>query len=124
MAIPPEPIEELLPSIAQAFAGEVVEVVHTGEQPPIPPHEPGATSVGIKAPRQVVKLEVKEVLTGDLEVGAIIEAIKPEAGYALREGNHGPFLLDGGTPQPTILGRYGPDSYSSDKLRAVLGAGR
>lgn len=121
MAIPPEPLEELLPAIVAAFDGEVVEVIQSGAQPPIPPHEPGATSVGIKAPRQVVRLKVKAVLSGRLAVGDHVEVIKPEAGYALRVGNHGPFLLDGGSPQPTILGRYGPDSYSFDKLRAALG---
>lgn len=119
MAVPPEPIEELLPSVVVLFDGEVVEVLHSDEPMPDPPHLPGAAGVGRKAPRQVVRLQANEVLRGELEPGATVEVIKPPAGYALRVGNHGPFLLDGADP-PVILGRYGPDSYALEALRAAL----
>lgn len=123
MAIPPDPIEDLIPEVAAAFDGIVIEVLETGADEPVPPHAPGTAGVGIKAPRQVVRLEVREVYTGNLEVGASVDVVKPTAGYALREGNHGPFLIDAGEPNPTILGRYGPDSYSADVVRAAMKAG-
>ena len=123
MAIPPDPIQDLIPEVAAAFDGVVVEVLETGADEPVPPHAPGAADVGIKAPRQVVRLEVREVYSGGLQVGTNVDVVKPAAGYALRAGNQGPFLIDGGAPQPTILGRYGPDSYSTDAVRDAFGAG-
>jgi hypothetical protein len=110
LAHPPAPLPEVLPRATLVFTGEVTEIVESD-----PPHAKGA--VGQQAPRQVVKLEVAEVLFGQIEVGALIEAIKPQAGYALRMGNHGPFLLDN---ENIILGAYGPDSYSIEALRQAF----
>lgn len=119
MAIPPEPLNDVLPQAAVVVDAEVVEVLENGPAPQQPKAREGATSVGRLAPRQVVKLKVKRVLKGNPPAEVIVE--KPEAGYALRAGNHGPFLLDGSV-QPRILGRYGPDSYAMSKLEAALRA--
>ncbi len=117
MALPPEPLQDVLPHTALVVDAEVTEVVSTGPSVQNPKARPGASSVGFKNPSQVVKLKVKRVLKG--QAGAEVVVEKPEAGYALRAGNHGPFLLDG-SPQPRILGRYGPDSYAMAKLEAAL----
>lgn len=116
MAKPPEPIEELMPRVRWVVDAEVAEVLKNGPLPPRKEAPPGATSVGHKSQAQTVKLKVKRVLLGDAGVQELI-AEKPEAGYALREGNHGPFLLD---ESKLILGRYGPDSYSWQKIEAAL----
>ena len=39
------------------------------------------------------------------------------AGYSLKAGNKGPFLIDGGK---VILGRYGPDSWSVERVEKSL----
>ena len=118
MAIPPEPIEEVLPAAAWVVDAEVQEVLSVGPQPQKVKAEEGATSTGQKAPAQVVKLKVKRVLRGKEGVSELVVK-KPEAGYALRAGNHGPFLLDGGS-EPVILGRYGPDTWSFSRLEEAL----
>lgn len=120
MAKPPQPLEELLPSVATIVEAIVVKVLHTDAPEPAPRASFGATSTGQRAPRQRIVLEVREVLRGAFEVGQQIEVVKPAAGYALREGNHGPFLLDDGDP-PEILGAYGPDSYTLDQIKMGRG---
>lgn len=115
MALPPEPLNEVLPKASWVLDAEVMEVIKQGPQPPKKEARPGATSVGQKSASQTVKLKVKRVLRGDQVTEMIVE--KPEAGYALRAGNHGPFLID---DSKMILGRYGPDSYGWSKLEAAL----
>jgi hypothetical protein len=121
MAKPPEPLEEVLPLAAWVVDAEVTEVLEQGAQPPPPltaqqkPLGPGATSVGTKNPSQFVRLKVKRVLKGESVKELVVE--KPVAGYMLRAGNHGPFLVD---KSKTILGRYGPDSYSFEKLEKAI----
>lgn len=117
MAKPPEPIEDVIPHAVWVVDAEVAEVIKTGPQPPKVSAAPGATSTGQKTASQTVKLTVKRVLKGDQVKELIVE--KPEAGYALRAGNHGPFLIDS---TKTILGRYGPDSYSFDRIEKALAA--
>ncbi|MBS2030991.1 MAG: hypothetical protein JST54_24025 [Deltaproteobacteria bacterium] len=117
MAIPPEPLNEVLPQAACVVDAEVVEVLSNGPTPPQPNAPQAATSAGRLAPSQVVRLKIKRVLRGKAPAEVVVE--KPEAGYALRAGNHGPFLLDGAA-QPKILGRYGPDSWSMSKLEDAL----
>lgn len=128
MAIPPEPIEEVLPQAEAAVLGEIARVVVQDPQKPAPPHEPGATSVPSEAARQVVELKVSEVLFGagdSVKPGATLEVIKPAGDYALRAGNHGPFLLKNEGKTIQIVGRYGPDTYSADAIRsAARRAGR
>jgi hypothetical protein len=48
-----------------------------------------------------------------------IVATKPAGAYALRPGVNGVFLLD---DNATILGRYGPDTYSPDEVARALSA--
>lgn len=115
MAKPPEPLSEVMPRVRWVVDAEVTEVLKTGPQPPRKEAKAGATSVGNKTASQTVKLKVKRVLWGEAVDELVVE--KPEAGYALRAGNHGPFLLD---ENKMILGRYGPDSYSWQKIEAAL----
>jgi hypothetical protein len=117
MAKPPEPIEDVLPNAQWVVDAEVTEVVSTGPAPAKVQAAPGATSTGQKSASQTVKLKVKRVLRGADIQELVVE--KPEAGYSLRAGNHGPFLIDS---TKMILGRYGPDSYSFDRLEKALAA--
>ena len=123
MAIPPEPLADLLPAAQSVVMAHVVEVVTTDDAPAGPARAVGAADVGTQVARQVVVLEIDEVLRGPASAGQRLTVIKPVAPYALRATNRGPFLLDDGAPQPTILGRYGPDSYPEARLRAALAAG-
>ena len=115
MAKPPEPIEDVIPSAQWVLDAEVTEVISTGPQPPKVDAKPGATSTGQKTASQTVKLKVKRVLHGEKVTELVVE--KPEAGYALKAGNHGPLLIDS---TKTILGRSGPDSYSWERLEQAL----
>ena len=117
MAKPPEPIEDVMPNATWVVDAEVTEVLATGPQPPKVAAKPGATSTGQKSASQTVKLKVKRVLFGEAVNELVVE--KPEAGYSLRAGNFGPFVIDS---TKTILGRYGPDSYSLEKIEAALSA--
>jgi hypothetical protein len=106
MAKPPELIEEVMPSANGAVLAVVTRVV---EQTAQPAYERSLeTSLPTSAARQVVELKVTKVLFGELAAGALVQVVKPEGAYALREGNHGPFVL----AQNEILGRYGPDTWS------------
>ncbi len=115
MALPPEPLNEVLPKASWIVDAEVMEVIRTGPAPEKKQARAGATSIGQKNASQTVKLKVTRVLKGDQVKEMIVE--KPEAGYALRAGNRGPFLID---DSKVILGRYGPDSYAFTKLEAAL----
>ncbi|MBI3184584.1 MAG: hypothetical protein HYZ28_20810 [Myxococcales bacterium] len=119
MAVPPDPIEEVLPKATWVIDAEVVEVVKNG--PPVPKVEapPGHTGVGQKVGSQVVRLAVRRVLRGKPDAKDLVVE-KPVAAYGLRVGNQGPFLLEEGQPHPLILGRYGPDTYSWDRIEAAL----
>jgi hypothetical protein len=122
MAKPPEPLEEVLPLAVWVVDAEVVAVLHTGPTPPEPPLPPkttkAATSRGVKNASQTVRLKVKRVLRGEAIKELVVE--KPVGSYMLREGNHGPFLVD---RSKNILGRFGPDSYSFEKLEAAIKSG-
>ena len=119
MAIPPDPIEEVLPQAVLIVDAEVKEVVSMGPETPKVDAPPGKTSVPQRVRSQVVKLTVKRVLHGDQKVKEITVE-KPVGDYALRAGNKGPFLIDGSKPTPKILGRYGPDTYSTKAIEAAL----
>lgn len=120
MAIPPEPLQELLPQAALIVDAEVLEVVSQGPQPPIPDHPKGATSVPGKTPSQVVKLKVKRALKGKVQGELTVD--KPEGDYVLTKGNKGPFLLKQEKGNTVIIGRYGPDTYRMDTIEAALKA--
>ncbi len=115
MAIPPEPIENVLPQAAWVVDAEVAEVISTGPAVPKVSAPPGATSTGQKSSSQKVKLKVKRTIFGAPVTEITVE--KPEAQYMLKAGNHGPFLIDAGK---RILGRYGPDSYSFERIEKAL----
>ncbi len=120
MAIPPDPIEELLPQAGAAVMAEVTRVVSEDPQKPFPKTEPGTTSAPIEVARQVVELQVQERLFGPLQPGALIQVVKPAGDYKLVPGNKGPFLLEvPGKGEPTILGRYGPDSYARGTIESA-----
>jgi hypothetical protein len=122
MALPPEPLEEVLPSAVWVVDAEVKEVVAQGPaEPKLQPKTgaPAMTSTGQKVGSQTVRLIVRRVLKGDPAAKELVVE-KPVGAYALRAGNKGPFLLDGGKPNPTILGRYGPDTYSLAALEKAL----
>lgn len=128
MAIPPDPIAELMPEVRCVVVGEVTHILEKWKQKPLPkPQQEGETDLPGELAKQKVRLKVAEVLFGDLaQVGADLEVIKPDGEYLLRVGNHGPFLL--GDPldrlnSPTILGRYGPDSYRREVIENALKGG-
>lgn len=118
MAIPPEPLQELLPHATWVVEAEVAEVLSTGPEAPKVGAPPGWTDTGQKVAAQRVRLKVTRVLRGQPVQELVVD--KPLASYALRAGNKGPFLLDGTQPHPVILGRYGPDSYALGKIEAAL----
>ncbi len=120
MALPPDPIEELLPQASAAVMAEVVAIVSEDPQKPFAKLPPGTTSGNAgDVARQVVELRVDEALFGKLVAGAKLKAVKPAGAYKLLPGNKGPFLLQQGKGDAVILGRYGPDSYGR---KAILEA--
>lgn len=116
MAKPPEPIEEVLPQAQAAVIAEVTRVLEQAPQQKYPQSE--ETSRPTTAARQVVELKVKSVLFGSVgTVGQLFKAVKPEGAYALRAGNHGPFVLTQSPEGVEILGRYGPDTWPEAQVR-------
>ncbi|MEW5851331.1 MAG: hypothetical protein AB2A00_21260 [Myxococcota bacterium] len=118
MAIPPEPIQELLPQATLIVEAQVSEVISTDAFPPQPKAKPGATSVPGKTPKQVVKLKITRVIKGN--ASGEITVTKPEGHYMLSVGNKGPFLLKDDQPNPVIIGRYGPDTYTVQSIEHTL----
>jgi len=116
MALPPEPLAVVLPLASRIVLAEVQDATAL---PPVPRTD---TPIGAARllPEQTVRLLVRETLRGP--ESAEITALKPEAGYVLAAGHHGPFLLDA-SPVPRILGRYGPDTYSLAALKKALATG-
>ena len=115
MAKPPEPLQEVLPKAVWVVDAEVVEVLKQGPAPEKKEARAGASDTGQKTASQTVKLKIKRVLHGEKVAELVVE--KPEAQYALKAGNHGPFLIDA---SKTILGRYGPDSWRQSHVEAAL----
>ncbi len=117
VAKPPEPLEEIFPLTALILDAEVKAVQHT---------DPDDDPQGKDVPRQVVLLTVKRVLRGALgaaeEKTREVVAIKPKAPFTLKPGVKGPYLLavDDKTGERTILGRYGPDSWTFEKIERKL----
>jgi hypothetical protein len=52
----------------------------------------------------------------------MVQVIKPEGAYALREGNTGPFLLGNTDAGVEILGRYGPDTWPEAAVKQAAAA--
>ena len=123
IALPPEPVEELLPKAKFVIEASVARVLYQGEKPerdteknvagPIPPER-----------CQVVRLDVTRMIAG-ADPGTSITVVKPLAPYLLKAGQSTSatsFLVEGGDPFPIILGRYGP--YPSPAVEAALGLGQ
>ncbi len=120
MAIPPEPIEEVIGGVHGAVLAEVVKVLTQDPQQVTAKVPPGTTDGPGVAARQVVELKVSSVLFGDVAAaGASVQVVKPAGDYALRAGNKGPFLLTRDGKALSIVGRYGPDTYSEEKIRTA-----
>ena len=122
MAIPPDPIDEVLPKVAAVVVGEITKILEQGKQAPLPvPERPGMTDVPGALASQVVELRIDEVLFGEPATrGEAIAVVKPEGDYVLSPGNRGPFLLAAEERRWVILGRYGPDSYRREVIEAAL----
>jgi hypothetical protein len=107
MALPPQPLEEVLPQAKVVVLAVVTAVENLA---PMPPADRGApVDRTPDRPPQKVTLEVVRTLRGEVRTQWVV--IKPVTAYLLRVGNQGPFLLDGTLPEPHILGRWGPDTY-------------
>jgi hypothetical protein len=122
-ALPPEPVEELLPQARFVVQARVARVVYQGPKPPQSTHRDVA---GPLPPErcQIVQLDVTRVLTGD-DPGSSVTVVKPLAPYVLKAGQDTAdvaFLVRAGDPFPIILGRYGP--YPIADVQAALGAGQ
>ncbi len=124
MAIPPDPIDTVLPKATAAVVAEVTRIVAQDPQKPLPRVKEGTTDVPGQLARQVVELRVKEAIFGQAPAaGGTLQAEKPAGEYTLAPGNQGPFLLAGRAgpgAKPVILGRYGPDTYPVDLIKARL----
>lgn len=125
MAIPPEPIAEVLPLADAVVLARVTRVLARAPQAPLALGErPGVTDAPGTLSAQTVELQIERVVHGTPgRVGQRLVVRKPEGDYLLAEGNHGPFLLraaeEGGSAWE-ILGRYGPDSYRLEVIEATL----
>ena len=120
MAKPPEPIDEVLPDATAAVIADVGRIVAQDPQKPAPKAPPGTTDLPHDAARQVVELKVKESLFGPHRPGEVLEAEKPAGAYTLRSGVTGPFILASQKGKAAvILGRYGPDTYPVDLIKAA-----
>jgi hypothetical protein len=122
-ALPPEPVEELLPKARFVVEARVARVLYRGETPerdtdenvaePLPPER-----------CQVVELEVTRRVTG-ADPGTSIQVVKPLAPYLLNAGQSTSgmaFLVQSADPYPIIVGRYGP--YPVTEVEAALTARR
>ncbi len=115
MAKPPEPLHEIIPLATLVVEATVKEVTATGPTPP-PPDKPATWSdKGTLNPSQELVLDVARVLRGTLD-GATVTARKPEAGYMVKVGVKGAWLIDA---DGVVLGRYGPDTWTLDKVEAA-----
>ena len=125
MALPPDPIEDVLPLASAVVLAQVSSIVSQSPQEPIPASDPRRKG-GQQQPLadQLVTLRIETVLRGDsISTGAELQAHKPSGDYSLAEGVSGPFLLaekNDNEAAYTILGRYGPDSYRQHVIEAAL----
>ena len=118
MAIPPEPIEEMMPLATLVIEAEVVEVLSTADR--IDQHSPWADVPAV--PDQLARMRVLRTLRGTPPAPELVVR-KPSAPYALRQGSVRLWLLDERHRPPQILGRYGPDSWRPDEVLAAVGTG-
>lgn len=122
-ALPPEPVEELLPKARFVVQAQVARVLYQGEKPE---RDSNGSVAGPLPPErcQVVRLDVTRVLSG-VDPGTSVTVVKPLAPYLLQAGQDTAdlaFIVRGGDPFPIILGRYGP--YPLAEVEAALGTGQ
>lgn len=122
-ALPPEPVEDLLPKAWFVVEAQVARVLYQGEKPE---HD---TRRGVAGPLppdrcQIVQLEVTNLVIGE-DPGSSVTVVKPLAPYLLRDGQNTTdlaFVVQAGDPFPIILGRYGP--YPLSDVQAALRNGQ
>ncbi len=113
MALPPDPIEEVLPQAALIVVGVVRSVEDLA---PWPEDDRGAAvDAAPDRPPQRVHVAVSRVLRGHADKEIV--ATKPAGSYALTPGVRGPFLID---DKDAVLGRYGPDTYALEEIERAL----
>ena len=118
MALPPEPLASVLPAAGRVLVGVVVAVdddVVWAEPTQGPPDS------APPCPAQRATLRVLNVLRGDVDASDVV-VVKPAAPYMLAVDVGGAFLLNTATTPPTILGRYGPDSWAVEDVSAAISA--
>lgn len=125
MALPPEPIDEVLPLADACMIAKVTQIISSGKQSFIPDtsKDPEIVEVPRDLPEQYVELEVKELLFGKMyKVGQKLQIQKPSGDYVLKINLEAPFLIHHaeGAKHPEILGRYGPDTWSLRVLKAAI----
>ncbi len=120
MALPPEPLAEILPLATRIVLAEVLET--TGDRPADSASQRPPIGGARPQPEQRVRLKVTKTLRG--AEARELTAFKPSGAYWLVPGNKGPFLLDNSEPEPRILGRYGPDTYPLAALEQALSSQR
>jgi len=122
MALPPEPLRELMAQATRIVMARVVEVIATGHKPARPSSAAtlpkGATDVGYVSAEQRLRLAVERDLVGSGARELVVT--KPEGPYVLRVGAAGPFFLEA----ERILGRYGPDTHPLAAIEHALHAGQ
>jgi hypothetical protein len=115
MALPPEPLSSVLPAARQVVVGVVVDVVDLGPWSAVTRGPPDSAP---PCPAQRATVRVVRVLRGAPVDSIVVD--KPAAPYALSVDVGGAFLLDTSTSPPTILGRYGPDTWGVDDVAAAI----
>lgn len=117
MALPPEPLDDVLPGATLVVVAEVVTVDDIGAWPKS--DKGGPIDGAPNRPEQRAHLKVTRVLRGAPPKSGELVVTKPPANYALVPGSRGAFLIDA---HAVILGRYGPDTYAPDEVEAALRA--
>ena len=123
MAIPPEPIEDILPQAHYVVIAQVKKIIHTDKQKPVHKEDPKIVGMPRELPAQRLLLHIIEnISSSTLPIDTDIEVLKPSGDYVLRQDIQGPFMLatDEETNQLSIIGRYGPDSYSLKAIQSTL----
>jgi len=118
MALPPEPLASVLPVAGRVVVGVVVAVDDTDVEA-WPEATQGPPDSAPPCPAQRATLRVLTVLRGDADRSDVV-VVKPPAPYMLAVEVGGAFLLDTTTAPPTILGRYGPDTWGVDVVEAAI----
>src|SRR4051812_40727371 len=101
MALPPEPLDDVLRCATMIVEAEVTGVRDL-ERWPVDPKN-GPVDAAADRPAQEVTLHIARVLRGDAAAHDIVVK-KPPSAYVLRVGVRGAFLVDTGS---MLLGRYG-----------------